>query len=130
LQVLLGIPGHVAVDLPQHLEGADLTWVERYFARVRIEVPRDLIPALVTRQLRAGVRLLQALRQVVVEPAVGAAISRRFGSHGLPLQHALRVGVAAVVFRDLRRGEEKRSEERRVGKEVRDKREEERVREE
>src|SRR5204862_6566121 len=28
LQVLLGIPGHVAVDLPQELEGADLPRVE------------------------------------------------------------------------------------------------------
>src|SRR5204863_4296096 len=50
LEMLLGIPGHVAVDLPQHFEGADLTRVERCLARVRIEVPGDLLPSLLARQ--------------------------------------------------------------------------------
>src|SRR5207248_2110309 len=44
LQVLLGIPGHVAVDLPEHLERADLTRVEGRLARVWIEVPGDVLP--------------------------------------------------------------------------------------
>src|SRR5205823_9212568 len=79
LQVLFGIAGHVAVDLPEHLEGAYLTRVERHLARVWIKVPGDVLPALVPRQLRVGVRLLQSLRQVVVEPAVGPAIPRRLG---------------------------------------------------
>src|SRR2546430_7724833 len=91
---------------PQNFARADLPGVQRLFARIRIEVPREVGPALVTGQLRAGVRLLEALRQVVVEPAVGAAVAGRLGGEGVPLQHPLRVGETAVVLGDLGRGEE------------------------
>ena len=106
LQVLRGIRGHVPVDFAQHLARADLARVERHLARIRIEVPGEVVPPLVARQRGRRVRLLQPLRQVVVEPAVGAAVARRLGGVAVPLQHALRVGEAAVVLRDLGGGEE------------------------
>src|SRR3989442_5827987 len=65
-----------------------------------------VVPPLVPGHRAAGVRLLQPLREVVVEPGVGAAVPGRVDRFRVPLQHALRVGEAAVVLRDLRRREE------------------------
>ena len=42
----------------------------------------------------------------MVEPRVGAAVPRRLGGEGVPLEHALRIREAAVVLGDLGRGEE------------------------
>src|SRR2546430_3619154 len=86
--MLLRIGGLIAVDLPQHFARADLARIQRLFARVGIEVPGDLVPSLVARQLGSGVRLLEPLGEVVVEPAVGAAVARGLGGEGMPLQHA------------------------------------------
>src|SRR5439155_15278859 len=95
LEMLLRIGRLIAVDLPQYFARADLAGIERLLARIGVEVPGQVVPALVTGQLRVGVRLLEALRQVVVEPAVRAAVPRRLGGEGMPLQHALRVREAA-----------------------------------
>src|SRR3989454_11556364 len=82
------------------------TTLFRSHARIRVEIPADVVPTLVAGQRAFGVRLLEALREVVVEPGVRAAVARRVRRLEVPLQHALRVGVAAVVLGDLGRGEE------------------------
>src|SRR5438046_10582555 len=104
--MLLRLGRWMAVALPQPFTRAGLARIQRLLARIGVEVPRDVVPPLVARELGAGVRLLEPLRQVVVEPAVGAAVARGLGREGVPLQHALRVREAAVVFGDLGRGAE------------------------
>src|SRR2546425_13294402 len=92
-----------SVDLAQDLERVGLSRIDGLHARIRVEIPGDVGPPLVARQFAAGVRLLEPLRQVVVEPGVGAAVTRRVRCLVVPLKHALGVGEAAVVLGDLSR---------------------------
>src|SRR5207247_7785753 len=50
LEMLLRLGRLIAVDLPQHLARAELPGVQRLLARVRVEVPRELVPSFVPRQ--------------------------------------------------------------------------------
>src|SRR5213593_1731397 len=68
-------------------------------------IPNEILKALVARRGRLRVELLQTLAEIVVEPGIGPAVTRRLGSFVMKLQQALRVGESAVDFTDLVGGE-------------------------
>src|SRR2546430_784303 len=53
-EMLLRIGRLIAVDLPQHFTRADLARIQRLLPRIGVEVPRDVVPPLVARELGAG----------------------------------------------------------------------------
>ena len=75
-------------------------------ALVEVEVPEQVLEALVARLGAVGIELLEAQRQLVGEPGVGAAVARRVGGLLVPLDPALGVGEAAVHLGHLGRREQ------------------------
>src|SRR5712691_4547547 len=72
---------------------------------VRVVLPDQSLEALVARQRGGRVELLEPPGELMGEPQIGTAVARRIRCLEVPLDHALGIGEAALVLRDLGGGE-------------------------
>src|SRR5690349_388870 len=70
-------------------------------------IPYEVLEAVISGQGGIRVELLQTFTELVIKPGIGPAVAGCVGRLVMKLQQALRVGVCAFDFRDLRRREVK-----------------------
>src|SRR5216684_1040190 len=97
--------GVVAVDVLEDLQRIGLTALA-LAGIVRVVLPDQRLEALVARQRGRRVELLEPSGELMREPQIGPAVARRVRRLEVPLEHALGIGEAALVLRDLGGGEE------------------------
>src|SRR3989442_5521249 len=95
----------VAVDVLEDLQRIGLAALA-LVGIVRVVLPDQGLETLVARQRGGRVELLEPSGELVGEPEIGPAVTRRIRRLEVPLEHALGIGEAPLVLRDLGGGEE------------------------
>src|SRR5439155_6408930 len=95
----------VAVDVLEDLQRIRLAALA-LMGIVRVVLPDQGLEALIARQRGGRVELLEPPGELMGEPQIRAAVARRIRRLEVPLEHALGIGEAPLVLRDLGGGEE------------------------